>query len=108
MFGDGTQIRDFTYVGDVVDANIAASVKPDATGRVFNIGGGSAATMHDVVAAVTESVGTAPNISFSETALGDVFRTGADITAAGTVLGWKPSVDLAEGVDHQVEAVRLG
>jgi UDP-glucuronate 4-epimerase len=107
MFGDGTQIRDFTYVGDVVDANIAASIKPDATGRVFNVGGGSAATMHDVVAAVTESVGTAPNISFSETALGDVFRTGADITAAGTVLGWKPSVDLAEGVDHQVEAVRL-
>jgi UDP-glucuronate 4-epimerase len=108
MFGDGTQIRDFTYVGDVVNANVAASSKPDAIGSVFNIGGGSTATMHDVVAAVTESVGTAPNMTFSETALGDVFRTGADITAAGAVLGWKPSVDLALGVVHQVEAVRRG
>ena len=104
MFGDGSQIRDFTYVGDVVEANLAAVTAPDAVGRVFNIGGGSAATMHDVVAAVTESVGTAPNIRFGETALGDVFRTGADITAAGDVLGWKPTVDLATGVAHHVAA----
>lgn len=107
MFGDGSQIRDFTYVDDVVGANIAASITPDAVGHVFNVGGGSAATMHDVVAAVTESVGTAPNIVVGETALGDVFRTGADITAASTVLGWAPSVDLATGVARHVRAARL-
>ncbi len=65
MFGDGSQIRDFTYVGDVVEANLAAATTPDAVGRVFNIGGGSAATMHDVVAAVTESVGSAPEHAVS-------------------------------------------
>ncbi len=105
MFGDGTQIRDFTFVADVVEANIAASTAEDGIGRVFNIGGGSAATMHDVVAAVTASVGTAPNIRYRETALGDVFRTGADITAANEVLGWKPAVDLATGVARHVAAL---
>ena len=43
MFGDGSQIRDFTYVGDIVEANIAAATAPAAVGGVFNIGGGSAA-----------------------------------------------------------------
>lgn len=106
MFGDGSQIRDFTYVGDVVEANMAASMTPGAEGDIFNIGGGSAATMHDVVDAVTESVGSAPNIRFSDTALGDVFRTGADITKASSVLGWKPTIDLRTGVSRQVAAVR--
>jgi UDP-glucuronate 4-epimerase len=105
MFGDGSQIRDFTYVGDVVDANIAASITSDGVGQVFNIGGGSAATMHDVVTAVSVTVGTAPNIRFGDTALGDVLRTGADITAAREILGWEPSMDLASGVAHQVAAV---
>lgn len=98
MFGDGSQIRDFTYVSDVVEANLAAATAPAAVGGVFNIGGGSAATMHDVVAAVTDAVGRAPNITFGEKALGDVHQTGADITAAGELLGWKAQVDLRNGV----------
>lgn len=106
MFGDGSQIRDFTYVGDVVEANIAASTTPDAVGRVFNIGGGSAATMHDVVAAATSAVGAAPNIRFADKAPGDVFRTGADITAARETLGWKPRVDLTLGVENEVAHLR--
>lgn len=106
MFGDGSQIRDFTYVDDVVAANLAAAAEPSAVGRVFNIGGGSAATMHQVVAAVTEAAGRAPNITFGETALGDVHQTGADISAATDALGWKPAVDLRAGIGHHVAAAR--
>ena len=105
MFGDGSQIRDFTYVGDIVEANIAAATAPAAVGGVFNIGGGSAATMHDVVAAVTEAVGAAPNITFGDKALGDVFRTGASIKRAEQVLNWTPSVNMPDGVASQVRAV---
>lgn len=106
MFGDGSQIRDFTYVDDVVAANVAASVEPDAVGHVFNIGGGSAASMHDVVKSVTESAGRAPNIRFGESALGDVHQTGADITAAQRVLGWTPRTDLQTGIAHHVAAAK--
>jgi UDP-glucose 4-epimerase len=105
MFGNGNQIRDFTFVGDAVEANLAAATVESATGGVFNIGGGSAATMHDVVTAVTQAVGNAPNITFGEKVPGDVFRTGADITRAAKILGWKPTVDLAAGITQQAEYV---
>ena len=106
MYGDGSQIRDFTYVGDVVEANLAAAAAAAdaAVGQVFNVGGGSAATMHDVVAAVTEAVGRAPTVRFGDQALGDVVRTGADIAAAGERLGWKPQIALREGVALQAAA----
>jgi UDP-glucuronate 4-epimerase len=106
MFGDGSQIRDFTYVGDVVQANVCAATESAAVGRVFNIGGGSAASMHDVVAAVTAAAGQPPHIRLGEAALGDVRQTGADITAAKEVLSWEPMVDLQTGIAHQVDAAR--
>lgn len=107
MFGDGSQIRDFTFVSDAVAANIAAATAPDAIGEILNIGGGSAATMHDVVAAVTSAADAAPNITFGDKVPGDVFRTGADISRAAAVLGWKPSVRLTDGITRQVAAHRL-
>lgn len=99
MFGDGSQIRDFTYVGDIVEANVAAATADGGTGGVFNIGGGSSATMHDVVEAVTAAVGTSPNITYGDKVPGDVFRTGADIAAAKSVLSWQPAVDLKSGIE---------
>jgi len=104
MFGDGSQIRDFTFVSDVIEANLAAMSVPGAVGRVFNIGGGSAATMNDLVESVTKAAGCPPNIRLGEKALGDVHQTGADITAANRLLLWKPAVDLHAGIEKQVAA----
>lgn len=105
MFGDGSQIREFTYVGDVVAANIAAAAEP-AVGAIFNIGGGASANMHDVIEAVTEACGTSPNITFADPVPGDVHRTGANISLAREALGWEPAVGLAAGVAAQAEAQR--
>jgi len=101
MFGDGSQIRDFTFVDDIVQANIQAASAPQAVGGVFNIGGGAAATMHDVVAAVTAAAGKSPNITFGAKVPGDVFRTGADISSAAENLGWQPLVGLCDGIHRQ-------
>lgn len=106
MFGDGSQVRDFTYVDDVVAANVAAAQAPAAVGAVINIGGGDAASMHDVVAAVTVAAGAPPNIRFGTTALGDVHRTGADITLALEILGWAPQVGIRDGITEQVDEFR--
>ena len=104
MFGDGSQIRDFTYVDDIAEANILAASAPEAIGEVLNIGGGSAATMLDVVDAVTEAAGTPPNLTFGEKALGDVHQTGASVEKAMRILDWAPTVNVRDGVANQVQA----
>ena len=106
MFGDGTQIRDFTFVADAVEANVAAATTPDVAGSIVNVVGGSAATMLDVVEGVTAAAGMAPNIVFSNSVAGDVFQTGADIAAAQEVLGWRPVTPLLEGIAAQVASLR--
>ena len=90
MFGDGSQIRDFTYVDDVVATNLAATLTEGAAGDVINIGGGSAATMQEVVAAVAVASNSPRNMTYTDKVSGDVFRTGVDIPRAAEALGWEP------------------
>ena len=89
--GDGGQIRDFTYVGDVVRANIAAAFAPDsAVGRVFNICGGSAVTVTSVLDTLSEIAGRALRIRHCDEVAGDVRRTGGASDAAQTMLDGPP------------------
>ena len=75
--GDGTQIRDFTYVGDVVRANIAAAFAPRlAPGRVFNVCGGSAVTLRTVLNTLQDIAGKPLRIKHTSQKAGDVFQTG--------------------------------
>ncbi|WP_394833820.1 NAD-dependent epimerase/dehydratase family protein [Pendulispora rubella] len=100
LFGDGEQTRDFTFVGDVVEANIAAMNATE--GGVFNIGGGSRVTMNQVLATLGEVVGPL-NIEHGNKQLGDVNHTWADTTRARTLLGFAPKVTLAEGLRAEAE-----
>ena len=102
LFGDGSKIRDFTFVGDIVSANLAAAVADVEPGTVVNIAGGSNATMAELIELVGEAVGSAVPIDRLPDASGDVERTGGAIDRAADLLGWKPSVTLAEGVAAQV------
>ncbi len=101
VYGDGTQSRDFTYVGDIVQANILAAQAP-ATGAVVNIGGGSRIVLHDLLALIQEIVGRRMHLAHLGGQKGDVGHTGADCTQARRVLGFAPSVDLTEGLRRQV------
>jgi len=100
VFGDGEQTRDFTFVRDIVEANVRAGLG-DAEG-VFNIGGGSRVTLNQVLATLGELVGTI-HIDRRARQAGDVTHTWADVTAAQNALAYAPTVPLREGLALQVE-----
>jgi UDP-glucuronate 4-epimerase len=104
VYGDGSQSRDFTYVSDAVSATIAAmEAGPDA--RTYNVGGGSEASLRDVVATVEELSGRSLRIRYGDRAAGDVRRTLADTTRIRNELAWEPRFDLRSGLAAQLEAV---
>jgi UDP-glucose 4-epimerase len=106
LFGDGGQSRDFTYVGDVVDATVAAALTPDATGKVFNIGGGARVSVNQVISLLEEIVGKKARVNRLDVAKGDVRNTEADTTLAREILGYSPVFDLQKGLEMEYAWVR--
>src|SRR2546426_5341562 len=104
VYGDGTQSRDFTYVQDAVAATILAMRKAPS-GAIYNVGGGSEATLRDSVATVEELSGRTLNVGYGKGAAGDVRRTLADTERIRGEVGWEPTVDLREGLASMLEAV---
>jgi UDP-glucuronate 4-epimerase len=101
--GDGGQQRDFTFVDDVVAANVAAATADCAPGTVVNVAGGSSVTMTHLVELVEELAGEGIDLVRTGDQAGDVRRTGADTTTARGVLGWTPTTTLRDGVQAQVD-----
>ena len=104
IFGDGTQTRDFTYVDDVIEANILAA-KSDIKGKVFNIGGGNRISVNDLVKLLGELLDREVKVRYVEEQKGDVRHTWAQISQARAVLGWQPRVNIAEGLRKYVDSV---
>lgn len=102
LYGDGEQSRDFTFVGDIVAANIAAAEAP-ASGAVYNLGGGSRTTVNEVIATIGRLAGRDPVIDRREMQKGDVRHTAADTSAARREIGFSPCVSLDEGLARQVD-----
>lgn len=108
VYGSGEQIRDFTYVGDIVDALIRAGLTDSDIPRVMNLSGGASVSVLDVLTTIAEIVPRSLNVRKAQPARGDVFRTGGDSSLARRSLGWTPSVSLREGLGKQYEWVRSG
>ena len=106
VYGDGSQTRDFTFVGDVVAATKAAAQRPEAVGGVFNIGAGSRVTLNETLRLVGELAGRPLDVSHLERAHGDVRDTGADGTRAREELGFEPATGLEEGLAAELEWLR--
>jgi UDP-glucose 4-epimerase len=104
VHGDGEQSRDFTFIDDVLEANILASRAPsEAYGRAFNIGGGTQPTsVNRVLEIVAHYCDAAPEPIFEPVRPGDVRTTHADVTMAETVLGFRPQVSLEDGLGRTV------
>jgi nucleoside-diphosphate-sugar epimerase len=98
LFGDGTQSRDFTYVANVVQANLRAVQAPDAVGRVFNVGGGRQTSLNELVRELGWLAGVVPEVTYLPARSGDVPHSLADITGARAVLGYEPLVPFSEGL----------
>ncbi|MCD7907093.1 MAG: NAD-dependent epimerase/dehydratase family protein, partial [Clostridium sp.] len=108
IFGDGEQTRDFTFVDNVVEANLAAATAPGPlAGTVVNIGGGGAGvSVNDLVHRLNHLLGTDLAPIYQPPRVGDVLHSSADITRARDLLGYRPTVDFAEGLRRTVETFR--
>jgi UDP-glucuronate 4-epimerase len=102
LFGDGSHVRDFTFVEDVVRANVAAADADIAPGTFVNVAGGGEARMSDVIDLVGELAGRSVPVDRQAPKAGDVARTGATTEQAHRLLGWSPTVSLREGLAAQV------
>ncbi|TWU55668.1 SDR family NAD(P)-dependent oxidoreductase [Rubripirellula reticaptiva] len=97
LFGDGTQSRDFTYVDDIARGTIAA-LKPVGF-DIFNLGGGNdPVSLLEVIAKLEALLGKKAKLTHREFHKADIVTTQANVSKAKTILGWKPSVDLDEGL----------
>lgn len=103
LFGSGEQARDFTYVGDVVAANLLAGAADVPAGLTVNIAGGGQCTMLELIAQVEEISGRTVDVRRLDSEHGDVGRTDALTERAAQTLGWTPVVDLPSGLRHQHE-----
>ncbi|ALF54494.1 UDP-glucose epimerase [Nostoc piscinale CENA21] len=106
IYGDGQQTRDFTFVSDVVAANLAAASAAEAVGKIFNIGGGSRVVLTEVLDTMAEIVGQPIKKNYIEKAMGDARHTAADISQAQKVLGYQPQVSLREGLAQEWQWVK--
>ncbi len=104
IFGDGNQTRDFTYVDDVVMANITASEtdNEECFGEVFNIGSGNSLSVNDVTGYIKESLGSDLEPVHGSAVI-EPRDTRADITKAQGALGWYPKISFKEGLRRTAE-----
>jgi UDP-glucose 4-epimerase len=102
IFGDGEQSRDFTYVENVVDANILALQTAAIGGRVYNIACGRQITLNALVQSLQEEIGEAVEVVHDPARVGEVRHSIADISLAARELGYRPAIALDEGLRRTV------
>jgi len=106
IFGDGEQSRDFTYVDNVVDANLLAAKAKQTKGEVLNIACGQAITVNEIIALINELLGKSIQPIYTDPRPGDVKHSLADITAAQNLLGYKPTVPFKQGLELAIDWYR--
>ena len=106
IHGDGLQARDFSFVGDVVGANLLAAEAPNVSGEIFNVAGGKSISVLDVAQAIVKIIGKDPGKRHTDRRRGDVRTTWASIERARKLLGFQPSVDFEEGLRRSVDYFR--
>jgi nucleoside-diphosphate-sugar epimerase len=106
LHGDGSQIRDFTYVEDVVKANLLALKNTIKPGEIFNIGGGAPVTMTRVMEIIEQITKSKINLVRKEMGPGNPMVTSADCTKASALMGWNSSIGIEAGIANQIDGHR--
>jgi len=109
IYGDGSQIRDFTYVEDVVEATILAmeTKNEELLGEAINIGSARPIKLIDAIKTITDILGVEPRLVFLKPKGGDVRITYADISKAERLLSWRPRTDFRYGLEKQIEWMKI-
>ncbi|MBA3441915.1 MAG: GDP-mannose 4,6-dehydratase, partial [Pyrinomonadaceae bacterium] len=107
IFGDGEQSRDFTYIANVVDANLRAAQTSRGVGHVINVANGERITLNQLLEELKKITGrTEVRAEYREPRVGDVRHSLADISRARDLLGYEPQIELQEGLQRTVEWYR--
>jgi len=106
VFGDGLQSRDFTYIDNVVNANLLAARAQHTTGQVLNIACGQAVTVNKTIALINELLDKNIEPVYTDPRPGDVKHSLADITAAEEAIGYKPAVPFKQGLEKSIDWYR--
>ena len=101
-YGDGSQIREFTYVSDIVAGNLAAAAADVAPGTTVNLAGGGEITLSDLIVIVGDLAGSPIAVEARPIEPGDSRRNGGAVDRARELLGWEPHVSLREGISAQL------
>ena len=105
IYGDGEQSRDFTYVENVLDANVRAADIPGASGHVINVATGEPRSVNALADTIGDVLGKPVRKEYLPPRTGDVRDSWADVAEARRVLGWEPQVGLEEGLRLTAEAL---
>lgn len=105
VYGDGTQTRDFTYIDDIVEANVLAAMSA-VVGEVFNIGGGNRISVNDLIGAIEAATGKRAVVEHGAEQKGDVRDTWADTQKAERLLGWRAETGIVAGLERYVDWIR--
>jgi UDP-glucose 4-epimerase len=108
VHGDGTQSRDFTYIDNVVEANVLAARAPGAAGEVFNVGCGARVSLLTIITSLERLLGRPLERHHTPARAGDVAHTLADVGKAKRLLGYTPLVTFDEGLKRTFEYFRGG
>jgi nucleoside-diphosphate-sugar epimerase len=103
VHGDGEQSRDFTYVADVVQANLKAAQAPGVAGKVYNVACGRRTSLNELLAHLNALLGTAVAATYGPPRAGDVRHSQADIGRACAELGYRPTTEMVTGLRHCID-----
>ncbi len=106
IFGDGLQSRDFTYVQNVVEANLLACTAPGVAGEVFNVACGDRITVNSMLQQINKITGKDVKPIYADPRAGDIKHSQADITKAQQKLAYKPQITFEEGLRRTIEWYR--
>ena len=110
MYGDGNQSRDFTYIDNVVHANLLAAAAPadKVSGQMMNVATGSRITLNETFQILSDLIGYRGSPAYAPPRAGDIRDSMADIQRAHELLGYQPIIDFREGLRRTVERYRNG
>ncbi len=103
VYGDGEQTRDFTFVGNVVHANLLAARAPDVNGEVINVACGEHVTVNAICGEINRLLGRHVQPDYVPPRVGDIKHSWADITLAERLIGYRPCVAFAEGLQRSID-----
>ena len=103
IYGDGLQSRDFTYVQNVVEANLLSCKAPGVAGQVFNVACGDRITVNSMLQQINKITGKDIAPIYAEPRAGDIKHSQAEISRAKELLGYQPKVTFEEGLSRTIE-----